>query len=161
MSVELDLDRIIVSAAEMSAIETRLFDAGFPVAALMEKVAGRIAQWIQHWLSQQTPNPPHLGVLVGPGHNGGDALVVARELWFQGYPISIYRPLDKAKPLTQAHFDYATSLGIPILDRWQDLQDCQVIVDGLFGFGQTRPIEGKLADLLTWVNQQPPATAQY
>ena len=139
----------------MSAIETRLFDAGFPVAALMEKVAGRIAQWIQHWLSQQTPNPPHLGVLVGPGHNGGDALVVARELWFQGYPISIYRPLDKAKPLTQAHFDYATSLGIPILDRWQDLQDCQVIVDGLFGFGQTRPIEGKLADLLTWVNQQP------
>lgn len=64
MSVELDLDRIIVSAAEMSAIETRLFDAGFPVAALMEKVAGRIAQWIQHWLSQQTPNPPHLGVLV-------------------------------------------------------------------------------------------------
>lgn len=35
------------------------------------------------------------------------------------------------------------------------MQDCQVIVDGLFGFGQTRPIEGKLADLLTWVNQQP------
>ncbi|MCC5898140.1 MAG: NAD(P)H-hydrate dehydratase [Phormidium sp. BM_Day4_Bin.17] len=155
MPVEFDLDRVIVNAAEMTAIETRLFEAGFPVAALMEKVAGRIARWIQHRLGQDTPNPPHLGVLVGPGHNGGDALVVARELWFQGYPVSIYRPLDKAKPLTQAHFDYAKSLGIPIVDTWQELHGCQVILDGLFGFGQTRPIEGKLADLITWVNQQP------
>ncbi|KPQ38209.1 MAG: NAD(P)H-hydrate epimerase NnrE [Phormidium sp. OSCR] len=158
MSIEFNDDRILVSAAEMAAIETRLFDAGFPVAALMEKVAGRIAQWLHQWLQQtdkSLPNRPQIGVLVGPGHNGGDALVVARELWLQGYPICLYRPLDKAKSLTQAHLNYAQSLGIPILDSYEDLKPCDLILDGLFGFGQTRPLEGDLAQLITWLNQQP------
>jgi NAD(P)H-hydrate epimerase len=157
-SIEFNRDRIIVNASDMAAIETRLFDAGFPVAALMEKVAGRIAQWLSQWLQQTAnslPNRPQIGVLVGPGHNGGDALVVARELWLQGYPICLYRPLDKAKSLTQAHLNYAQSLGIPILDRYDDLKSCHLILDGLFGFGQTRPLEGDLAQLVTWLNQQP------
>lgn len=158
MFIEFNGDRIIVSAAEMAAIETRIFEAGFPVAALMEKVASRMAQWLHQWL-HQTTNPlghrAHIGVLVGPGHNGGDALVIARELWLQGYQISLYRPLDKAKSLTQAHLNYAQSLGIPVLDSYDNLKQCDLILDGLFGFGQTRPLEGDLAQLITWLNQQP------
>lgn len=145
--------RAIVTAEEMAAIESRIFEAGMPVAALMEKVASRIATRLQDCLPQTQPHP-HVGVLAGPGHNGGDALVVARELWFKGYPVSIYRPIEKAKPLTQQHLDYARSLGIPCVNRIQDLATCNAILDGLFGFGQTRPLEGQLAEDIQWANQQ-------
>ena len=73
------IDRTVVSAAQMRAIEELVFEAGMPVAALMEKVAGAIARRI----CTLYPSPMRVGILVGPGHNGGDALVVARELHFR------------------------------------------------------------------------------
>ena len=58
----------------MRAVEERLFNSGLPVAALMEKVGLAMAA-----LLQQQPSLLRDGVvvLVGPGHNGGDGLVVA------------------------------------------------------------------------------------
>lgn len=140
---------VVVSAAEMSAIEQRLFDAGMPVAALMEKVAGLIVQA----LTQRYPQPCSVGVLVGPGHNGGDALVVARELYLQGYPVRVCRPLNKGKELTQSHAQYAMSLGIPFSDNIETLNACDVVVDGLFGFGLTRDLTGDLAALVATLNR--------
>lgn len=62
-------DRVVVSTAQMQAIEARLFAAGMPVAALMEKVAGRISDWlVRHYDRDRWPL---VGILVGPGHNGG------------------------------------------------------------------------------------------
>ncbi|MCU0524263.1 MAG: NAD(P)H-hydrate dehydratase [Elainella sp. Prado103] len=136
----------------MSQIENRLFAAGMPVAALMEKVAGLITQWIR---SHYPPTTTHqVGILVGPGHNGGDALVVARELHLQGYALCCYQPLPQLKELTRHHAHYAASLGIPCTDQITDLQDCDLLIDGLFGFGLTRSIEGAMAagidQMQTW-----------
>ena len=39
------IQHVCVTAAQMQAIEAQLFEAGFPVAALMEKVAGRIVDY--------------------------------------------------------------------------------------------------------------------
>ena len=82
------ISQIIVTAAQMRDIEAQIFAAGMPVPALMEKVAGLITKHIQNIVqnnmfpssssSSPTPSSPQAGILVGPGHNGGDALVVAR-----------------------------------------------------------------------------------
>lgn len=134
----------------MQALEERLFAAGMPVAALMEKVAGRVARWIrEHYPRDRYPS---VGILVGPGHNGGDALVVARELHHGGYGVQIYCLSDRVKDLTAAHLAYARHLGIPTVETVSDLANCGVLVDGGFGLGLTRPLTGAIAAAVDAVN---------
>jgi ADP-dependent NAD(P)H-hydrate dehydratase / NAD(P)H-hydrate epimerase len=160
--------QFVVTAAQMRDIEERIFDAGMPVAALMEKVAGAISRRIQAILKEEGRNyvfnpfslfPNHLsqvpkiGILVGPGHNGGDALVIARELYFQGYSIAVYCPFAKFKELTGFHANYAKSLGIPFYGEVDSLQDCHILIDGLFGFGLERPLTDFLATVIDEINE--------
>jgi ADP-dependent NAD(P)H-hydrate dehydratase / NAD(P)H-hydrate epimerase len=145
--------RPVVTAAQMQAIEARVFAAGMPVAALMEKVALRLSDR----LTQLYPllQFPRVGVLVGPGHNGGDALVVARELHWRGYQVRICCVSDRLKELTSQHLAYAKNLGILISSEIEDLQTCDWFVDGLFGFGLNRHLTGEIATLLQTVNHWP------
>ena len=144
------LETAIVSAAQMSQIEEQLFAAGMPVAALMEKAAGLCAARILdlYPLSVITS----VGVLVGPGHNGGDALVIARELYLAGYQVKVYRPFFKLKKLTSCHANYAASLGIVFDEDIEFLQNCQLIIDGLFGFGLTRILPENIIETITKIN---------
>ncbi|AFY70158.1 YjeF-related protein [Thalassoporum mexicanum PCC 7367] len=147
------LDQIIVTTAQMRSIEELMFRAGMPVAALMEKVAGQIVDRIE--ALYPVADYAKVGILVGPGHNGGDALVVARELWHRDRQVRIFLPLpDKLKPLTREHCQYAHNLGIPILplDKLDQLKTCDLIVDGLFGFGLEREITEPIATAINTIN---------
>lgn len=139
---------MIVTADQMRSIEQRLFDAGMPVAALMEKVAGR--------LSDRIPNlfpPCKVGILVGSGHNGGDALVVARELHFRGYKVQLCCPFSRCKELTASHLRYAKILGIPCETGIENLRSSDFLIDGLFGFGLTRSLEAPIASMVNQINE--------
>ncbi|NJN21592.1 MAG: NAD(P)H-hydrate dehydratase [Leptolyngbya sp. RL_3_1] len=150
---ESPMNHVIVTAEQMRAIEGQMFAGGIPVAALMEKVAGRIADWIvRHYSLVQFPK---VGCLVGPGHNGGDALVVARELHHQGYHVQIHYLTEKRKDLTAAHGTYLNYLGVSTTATVADLQCCDLIVDGGFGFGLGRPIAGAIAQTFTTLNDGP------
>ena len=144
------LDQIAVTAEQMRQIEGQIFAAGMPVAALMEKAATLVAVRLQ----QQYPRSqfPRIGILVGPGHNGGDALVVARELHLQGYQVVLYQPFEKLKDLTAQHAIYAQYLGIPCHRDLAPLQECDFIADGLFGFGLERPLTGTVAAAIAQLN---------
>ncbi|HEY9838283.1 MAG TPA: NAD(P)H-hydrate epimerase, partial [Vampirovibrionales bacterium] len=146
------LDPFIVTSAQMSAIEGRIFAAGMPVPALMEKVAQAIFKRVVALYPR--PQVGRVGVLVGPGHNGGDALVVARELHFAGYEVLIYRPLSQCKELTGQHGKYVESLGIQIFDTIEPLLNCDLIIDGLFGFGLERQISGVILTGINRLNEQ-------
>ena len=191
------IQKFVVTADQMRQIETRIFAAGMPVAALMEKVAGLIATRIQELLKEEGRRKkeegrgkkeegssatdfitdltdvtdvtdrrkrgegkkivnlqqlPVIGVLVGPGHNGGDALVAARELHFQGFPVVIYCPFSQLKELTKSHADYARSLKIPFSDKVESLKNCDLLIDGLFGFGLEREITNPTAAAIDEIN---------
>jgi NAD(P)H-hydrate epimerase len=143
--------QVIVTAQQMREIENRMFAQGIPVAALMEKVAGLIVQRLQV-LIPVLRNLSGIGILVGPGHNGGDALVIARELHLRGYAVGIFAPFAQMKELTATHFRYAQSLGIPCFSTVEELSGCELIIDGLFGFGLERSITSPIADIIDRVN---------
>jgi NAD(P)H-hydrate epimerase len=142
------ISQVVVTAQQMRDIEGRIFTAGMPVAALMEKVAGMITNRVRELI----PVACHVAILVGPGHNGADALVVARELYFRGYKVSIYCPFSQLKELTSQHLDYARSLGIPCYEVIQPLQDCDLFVDGLFGFGLERNLSEEITSAVNEIN---------
>jgi ADP-dependent NAD(P)H-hydrate dehydratase / NAD(P)H-hydrate epimerase len=142
------MNNSIVTIAQMQAIESRIFAAGMPVASLMEKAGYRITQR----LVQLFPPPQRVGVVVGAGHNGGDALVIARELFFRGYEVLIYSPSNGFKDLTAQHYQYALSMGIPRVTSIRDLKTCDLIADGLFGFNLDRPMTSSLINIITEIN---------
>ena len=128
----------------MRAVEQRLFDSGMPVAALMEKVGLAMAAWL---LARRDLLRNGVVVLVGPGHNGGDGLVVARELHLAGIEVSLWCPLPIRKPLTAEHLRHGEWLGLPRRRQAPDPADAALWLDAIFGLGQSRPLPDSLADL--------------
>ena len=151
----------------MAQLEQRLFESGLPVPALMEKAALALAERLRQRLRPAAERPAHLQellwpaeagvlVLVGPGHNGGDGLVVARELHLAGLPVRIWSPFERHKPLTADHLRHALWLGIPRLAEPPDPADPALWLDALFGIGQSRPPGEVLESLLEERQRQRP-----
>ncbi|MEB3334434.1 MAG: NAD(P)H-hydrate epimerase, partial [Cyanobacteriota bacterium] len=152
-----DADHLLVSGSQMAALEDQLFASGLPVEALMEKAALAVSRrllgesppsWGRGPVRNGTPFLPDFRsvdpsagvvVLVGPGHNGGDGLVVARELHLAGVAVRLWCPFERRKPLTERHWTHARWLGIPSLDEPPDPRDPALWIDALFGNGQRRP----------------------
>ncbi len=145
------LEQIVVNAEQIRQIENQLFANGMPVSALMEKTALLMSDRVQQLYPKSQFSC--LGILVGSGHNGGDALVIARELYLKGYQVLVYYPFEKVKELTAQHAQYAQFLGITFTQDLQLLKNCDLLIDGLFGVGLTRFLTGQIADVIKQVNQ--------
>jgi len=136
----------------MAALEGTLFASGLPVEALMEKAALALSRRI---LALRAPDGggwiPAQGVvvLVGPGHNGGDGLVVARELHLAGIPVQLWSPFERRKPLTEQHWKHAHWLGIPMLKDPPPADEPTTLwIDALFGNGQARAASQEIEAVL-------------
>ena len=140
----------VVTAAQMKLVEEAMFAAGLPVSALMEKVALRLVERFVELFPRERYG--RVGVLVGSGHNGGDALVMARELWHRGWQVQVHLlPMDRIKPLTHTHLQYAKFLGIPQADL-ASLKNCGVLIDGWFGVGLTKELSEGVINAIATVN---------
>lgn len=101
-------------------------------------------------------------IFAGAGNNGGDALAVARLLAEQGYRVSAYlfNPKGELSPECEANRDRLVALGDTIVSFVEVVQQFvppmftpdTVIVDGLFGAGLNRPLEGGFVALVQFVN---------
>ena len=139
---------ILLNTAELRNIEAQHATASSSFS-LMERAGGAAARLAQ------TLCTLNITVLVcaGPGNNGGDAFVLARELHRHGRKVVVHF-LGDAKVLpNDARVAHRRCLdeGVPILATVPD-GDYGLVVDGLFGIGLTRPIAGKYAELIARIN---------
>lgn len=142
-----DADHLLVSGSQMADLERQLFASGLPVEALMEKAALAVSRRLLAEQSQRLRRHGAL-VLVGPGHNGGDGLVIARELQLAGVATSIWSPFSEHKPLTACHWRHALWLGIERLSQPPPAEGPALWIDALFGIGQRRPPGAAIETLL-------------
>ena len=126
----------ILTVAQMRAAEQALIDGGETVESLMERAGNGAADWV--W---RVAGGRPVTVLCGPGNNGGDGYVIARELARRGLAVTVAAPLE---PKTEAAIAARRSAGGKIAASGHG----GVLVDCLFGSGLTRPLTPELAELL-------------
>uniref|UniRef100_A0A2C9LA56 YjeF N-terminal domain-containing protein n=1 Tax=Biomphalaria glabrata TaxID=6526 RepID=A0A2C9LA56_BIOGL len=120
--------------------------AARPDPSLMQRAGQAAAQWVRE-LTGDRPDP--ILILVGPGNNGGDALVCARELMTLGYGcICVGRPANDRTPADAraAHTAFLAVGGIlhPEIPESTGFR-FSLIVDGLFGIGLNQPLAAPYA----------------
>lgn len=102
---------------------------------------------------------PRILIAAGPGNNGGDALECAANLAQRGCDVTLLMPQAPLHPGT----DYALALaraiaaGVPMLDAAALAQLCtrdwDLVIDGLFGIGLTRPLDRIWQTVITALNR--------
>ena len=124
---------------------------------LMERASLQITNWlVQHFSSEQK-----MIFFAGPGNNGGDALAVARQMADLDFVCEVYR-MDTGKDLKGSpaiNWQRLEEQGKAKLSKIGSIKDFpetgenDVMVDGLFGSGLSRPLEGLAAEIIQWLNQ--------
>ncbi len=140
----IDSEHLIVDSKKMLILEKEMFSYGMPQEALMEKVGIQISRW----LLKKKPLLKHgITVLIGPGHNGGDGAVIARELFLKGYLVKVWCPFPIKKTLTNNHLNYLTSIGVTKLVESPAVNGKELWIDAVFGNNQTREADNNLINL--------------
>ncbi len=130
-----------------------------PVASidLME----RAAMACTDWLVKKYDTSTSFKIFAGPGNNGGDGWAVARLLADRGYrnaSIYLLNISDRLSPdseINRQRLEQQNLVEINILDTRKDfpeIKNTDIIIDGLFGSGLTRPLKGFSAALVKYLN---------
>jgi hydroxyethylthiazole kinase-like uncharacterized protein yjeF len=143
----------VYPTAAIRAIETRAF-AQAPPAPLMAR-AGLAAAELARRLAGDRGEP--VLILAGPGNNGGDALVAARHLKGWWFEVTVVFAGSEAKLPADARaaFDAWRAAGGTVVADIPADRRYALAVDGLFGIGLARPLEGRAAELIARFNALP------
>ncbi len=137
----------------LTAKQTREIDAytiaNEPIKSidLMERASKAFVTW---FINQYNKNQTVL-IIAGAGNNGGDALAIARLLHQKVFRVNVFLAI----PNSVGSPDYQTNLNrLPAEIKRVNVitSDSEVIIDGLFGSGLTREVEGDLAQIIEKVN---------
>ena len=129
-----------------------------PIASidLMERAAHALTQAI----TRRWDKSYKMVVFAGPGNNGGDALAVARLLSQKGYHVEVFlfntkgklseecqTNLNRLKTCGSVYFtEISTQFDPPTLTEQH------LIIDGLFGNGLNKPLNGGFASVVKYIN---------
>ncbi|MFQ5515395.1 MAG: NAD(P)H-hydrate dehydratase [Myxococcota bacterium] len=146
---------------DRDAIERR----GLPARLLMENAGRGVALAI----CERFPQAHRPLVVCGAGNNGGDGFVVARVLreWDRSIVPRVLALGDPARrsPEALANLELLSSSAVQVhADRKGAaidtlLEDCDLVVDAVLGVGLSRPVEGRLSELLKALAQARPLVA--
>lgn len=157
----------LVTVEEMRAIEAEANAKGLSYAEMMERAGEGVAEAVSSAYSQEGARRV-LG-LVGPGNNGGDALVALTRLADVGWSARAYLVRREEKDdslvdrLREAGGEIAlagSDTGFEQLRRWVDEVD--VLIDGLLGTGIKLPLRAEVSSVLATIKEMdgiPPVVA--
>jgi NAD(P)H-hydrate epimerase len=148
----------VVTVAEMQAVEREADATGLSYAAMMQNAGTNLAEIVHARMGGRALHPRVLA-LVGPGNNGGDALVALAALAEWGWQVTAVllrpRPADPLVTRVQA-------LGGELIQYPDDpayrglysgLEQAQVVLDGVLGTGTRLPLRDEPASLLRLVGE--------
>ncbi len=146
---------------EMQKIDQKsVSDFGFSIEQLMEQAGSLMAQKIL--ALQGLSSEYRIGIFCGPGHNGGDGLVVARKLLEKGFTQTEVWLLPSKTPsaLYELNLRRFKERGgkVEIFNSSSlknfDFKKFDLLIDALFGTGLNRPLDLPLCEFIEKINRQ-------
>src|SRR5574340_787184 len=142
----------IVTVQQMRELEARAErEYGLTSPILMENAGKSAAEILAQHIRRQRPiNNTGFLVLVGPGNNGGDGLVMGRYLQKWGGVVNYYH--WKEQRLTVNNQDVEAEQTAGHLEEL--FRRAAYIIDALLGTGQSRPLPESMRKLLARARQE-------
>lgn len=149
----------LLDRAGARAFDRRVMDAGVPGLILMENAGRGAADLLSSTMADRLSK---VVVVGGTGQNGGDAWVIARRLKTKGYDPTVFLAGESAAVRGDAEVNLRAlrAIGVDVTELAESslapieraLNEATLVVDGLFGTGLDRAIEGWRAGLIARLN---------
>lgn len=148
----------IVTSEEMRDIDRRTVEEyGVSGTVLMENAGRSVVDKIKELYGRK-----RVVVICGSGNNGGDGMVVARDLHNEGWDVKVFLASSPEALKGDALLQYgaASRFGVPLRGIDELLgtpafafRSHTLIVDAIFGTGLSKPITGRLSEVITCINR--------
>lgn len=157
----------LITPEQMRRIDREAIERiGIPGVVLMENAAFQVSMKAAEILTER--NGRRVLIVAGGGNNGGDAFAVARHLLAMGYSVCVYTlsPPDALRGDAAVNANILRNMGFDMellepasLERFaQNCSQADLVIDGLFGTGLNRDVEGVARDAIECINQHAACT---
>lgn len=158
------MDRILTGQGMKSVDNYTIQKVGIPSMVLMERAALGVSELIKNKINKSQ----RVLCICGTGNNGADAVAVARQLVCDDYKADVVIVGDDKRCSEEFGHqrDIAMSCKVKFLDAVTSEccdaynylckainEEYDIIVDGIFGIGLSRDIEGVIKDVIYKVNE--------
>lgn len=145
----------VLTAAEMREVDRRTIERGIPGVVMMENAGHRVVELLEQRFAPLASQ--RIAVLCGKGNNGGDGMVIARQLHTRVRPAALQVVLlaDPAELKGEAAANYRMleACGCPVLRAIPaEARQASLVIDALLGTGITGPAAGRMLDGIREIN---------
>ena len=145
----------VLTAAQMREVDRRTAELGIPNIILMENAGQRVVEFLER---EYAPlKKQRIVVVCGKGNNGGDGLVVARQLFTRAKPewlrVVLAANPDELRGDALANSKMLQAVGCPVsFEITPEMQTATLVIDAVLGTGFEGPAKGKAAELIDAIN---------
>ncbi len=146
----------VLTAAQMRDVDRRTTELGIPGLVLMENAGHRVVELMAE---EFHPLASHrIVVLCGKGNNGGDGMVVARQLFTRYRPAALHVVLfatpGDLKGDAATNYRMLQACGCPVAPEIPaEARLATIVVDALLGTGIHGPASGVMLDAIREINR--------
>ena len=145
----------VLTTAQMREVDRRTIESGIPGIILMENAGQRVVEFLERRFA---PLASHrIAVLCGKGNNGGDGMVVARQLATRVRPAALHIVLfcapGELKGDAAANFRMLQVVGCAVSNEIPaEAANATLVVDALLGTGVSGPAAGRMLEAIHAIN---------
>jgi NAD(P)H-hydrate epimerase len=145
----------ILTAAQMRDIDRRTMELGIPGIVLMENAGSRVVEFLERTYAPLSAQ--RIVIICGKGNNGGDGLVIARQLWIRHRPASLdvvlCWPPEEFQGDAAANWRILQAHGAPVSRQIAPrARAATLVIDALLGTGLAGPARGPALDMIREMN---------
>jgi ADP-dependent NAD(P)H-hydrate dehydratase / NAD(P)H-hydrate epimerase len=145
----------ILTAAEMREVDRRTIELGMPSLVLMENAGHRVVEFLERQFAPLASQ--RIAILCGKGNNGGDGLVVARQLATRLRPRALHVmlacPPGELKGDALENYRMLWMCGVePVSDIPPAARHATIVLDALLGTGLKGAPTGRMLDWIREIN---------